>query len=193
MSPLNDGMNGVAVPTGRMLFATPKITIPIRSIPAGNYEVKVQSIDMQGMQSDFSETLELTVAASGVFDLPTSTMIGLTTRVMLYAGINATEVDFGNDAEITSSTSQYVDVCWHTEGIKTVKCGNFSSSIYVHPALDAGFVAPDEIFAGTKVVIKCDNTHNSKSFRKSSTLCSSLPSDLAFFISWKALVRLSLT
>lgn len=162
MSPLNDGMNGVAVPAGKMLFATPKITIPIRSIPAGNYEVKVQSVDMQGVQSDFSETLELTVAASGAFDLPASTMIGTTTRVMLYAGINATEVDFGNDAEIVSFTSQYVDVCWHAEGIKTVKCGDFSSSIYVHPALDAGFVAPDEIFAGTKVVIKCDNTHNSK-------------------------------
>ena len=162
MSPLNDGMNGVAVPAGKMLFATPKITIPIRSIPAGNYEVKVQSVDMQGVQSDFSETLELTVAASGAFDLPASAMIGTTTRVMLYAGINATEVDFGNDAEIVSFTSQYVDVCWHAEGIKTVKCGDFSSSIYVHPALDAGFVAPDEIFAGTKVVIKCDNTHNSK-------------------------------
>lgn len=162
MSPLNDGRNGVSVPAERWLFTTPQITIPIRSIPEGSYEVKVQSVDMQGMQSDFSETLELTVVASGAFDLPTSTMIGSTTRVMLYAGINATDVDFGSDATVVSSSSHYVDVLWHTEGIRTVKCGDFSSSIYVHPALDAGFAVPDEIFAGTKVVIKCDNAHNSK-------------------------------
>lgn len=162
MSPLNGGVNGVSVPSGRKLLTSSKITIPIDVIPAGEYEVKVQSVDMQGLQSDFSETLEFKVATSGAFELPTATMVGKTTKIKLYAGINAADVNFGTDAEVISSTSQYVDVRWLSEGTKTVTCGDFTSSIYVHPALDASFVLPDVIYIGTKLIIHCDNAHNSK-------------------------------
>lgn len=162
MSPLNGGVNGVAVPSGKKLLVAPKITIPVESIPAGEYEVMVQTVDMQWMPSDFSDPLTFTVAASGAFDLPSATMVGKTEKVRIYAGINPADIDFGEGAEIISSNSQAVEVRWLTEGTKTVTCGGFSSSIHVHPALDANFALPEEIFIGTKVRINCDNAHNSK-------------------------------
>lgn len=162
MSPLNGGVNGVAVPSGKKLLVSPKITIPVESIPAGEYEVMVQTVDMQWMQSDFSDPLTFTVAVSGAFDLPSATMVGKMEKVRIYAGINPADIDFGEGAEVISSTSQAVEVRWLTEGTKTVTCGSFSSSIHVHPALDASFALPEEIFIGTKVRINCDNAHNSK-------------------------------
>lgn len=162
MSPLNGGINGVAVPSNKQLLQGPKITIPLEAIPAGEYEVKVQSVDMQYMQSDFSETLTFTVAASGAFDLPTATMVGKKETVSVYAGVDPADIDFGEGSKILSTTAHSVDVCWLTEGTKTVKYGGFSSSIHVHPALNASFAVPAEILRGTKWIIKCDNAHNSK-------------------------------
>lgn len=162
MSPLNGGINGVAVPSGKQLLQGPKITIPLEAIPAGEYEVKVQSVDMQYQQSDFSETLTFTVAASGAFDLPSATMVGKKETVSVYAGVNPAEIDFGEGAKVLSLNARSAEVCWLTEGTKTVKCGEFSSNIHVHPALNASFAVPGEILLGTKWIINCDNAHNSK-------------------------------
>lgn len=162
MSPLNGGINGVAVPSGKQLLQGPKITIPLEAIPAGEYEVKVQSVDMQYQQSDFSETLTFTVAASGAFDLPSATMVGKKETVSVYAGVNPADIDFGEGAKVLSLNARSAEVCWLTEGTKTVKCGEFSSNIHVHPALNASFAVPGEILLGTKWIINCDNAHNSK-------------------------------
>lgn len=162
MSPLNGGVNGVAVPSDKKLLTSTRITIPVESIPAGEYEVMVQSVDGRWMQSDFSNPLTFTVTASGAFDLPSATMVGKTESVRIFAGVDAKDIDFGDGAEVVSSNSQSVEVRWLTEGTKTVVCGEFSSTIHVHPALNAAFTLPDEILIGTKVRIACDNAHNSK-------------------------------
>lgn len=162
MSPLNGGMNGVAVPSDKKLLSATRIAIPRASIPAGEYEVMVQSVDGRWMQSDFSEVQNFTVDASGAFVLPSATMVGKTETVWLYAGVHAEDIDFGEGAEIVSSNVKFVEVCWQTEGDKTVTCGEFTSTIHVHPALNAAFNFPYEAYIGTKVRITCDNTHNSK-------------------------------
>ncbi len=61
ISPLNMENDEVELPSPIQLLETNKITIPLTSIPAGEYEVKVQGVDRWYSQSKFSQEYDLTV------------------------------------------------------------------------------------------------------------------------------------
>lgn len=159
ISPLNGGVNGVAVPTGTILHNSTKLTIPVGVIPAGDYEVKVQAVDNQWLQGDFSETLRFSVIASAAVDMPTATMVNSAVPVRINAGFTLEDIDFGADAVVESVEGNIANVHWTSEGLKTVKAGGFIAQIFVNPALDASFNLPAQIYVGDKVCLACDNTH----------------------------------
>ncbi len=61
ISPLNMDNDEAELPSPIQLLETNKITIPLTSIPAGEYEVKVQGVDRWYYQSKFSQVYDLTV------------------------------------------------------------------------------------------------------------------------------------
>jgi len=180
MSPLNGGLNGIAVTYGAQLLTSNRITIPATVIPAGEYEVKVQAVDTQWEQSDFSETLNLTVAATAAVDMPASTMVGQPTPVRIYAGYTADDIDFGSGATVESAAGNEVSVSWNTEGLKTVRADGFSTQIYVYPRLDASFTLPEKIYIGDKVRVACDASHGGDSWTVAS---GGISTGLDFFVS----------
>lgn len=159
ISPLNGGQNGVPVPSNVNLLTSTMLTIPLSSIAEGEYEVKVQAVDTQWLQGDFSETVKFTVVANAAVDMPTSTMVGTPVKVHINAGFSVTDIDFGADSQVEAVAGNTATVYWLSEGLKEVKCGNLVSQIYVNARLDASFSLPETIYEGDRVVMNCDNTH----------------------------------
>lgn len=159
ISPLNGGVNGVTVPAFAQLLVSNRFTIPTDVIPAGEYEVKVQAVDTQWQQSDFSDTVTFSVAATAAVDMPVSTMVGQTTPVRLLAGYTVHDVDFGVDAVIDYESGNTAGVHWTSEGMKTVSADGFTAQVYVYPALDASFDLPEQILEGARVRLNCDTSH----------------------------------
>lgn len=159
ISPLNDGKNGVPVPSNVHLLPSTMLTIPLSSIAEGEYEVKIQAVDTQWLQGDFSETVKFSVVANAAVNMPTATMVGAPVQVRINAGFTAADIDFGTDAQVESVSGNTATVCWTSEGLKEVKAGKLVSQIYVNPRLDASFSLPETIYEGDRVIMTCDNTH----------------------------------
>lgn len=159
ISPLNNGQNGVPVPSNVNLLTSTMLTIPISSIAEGEYEVKVQAVDTQWLQSDFSETVTFSVVANAAVDMPTTTMVGVPVKVHINAGFTVSDIDFGDDSHVEVVAGNTATVYWISEGLKEVRCGNLVSQIYVNARLDASFSLPETIYEGDRVVMNCDNTH----------------------------------
>lgn len=159
ISPLNGGLDGVPVPSNQTLLTSTKLTIPLASIAEGEYEVKIQAVDTQWKQGDFSETVSFTVVANSAVDMPTATMVGEPVRVNVNAGFSADDINFGSDAEIESVAGNVVTVHWNSEGLKNVTTGKFTSQIYVNPRLDASFFIPDVVYKGDKIRVTADVSH----------------------------------
>lgn len=161
ISPLNFGRNGVHVPSQTALINGTKFTIPLGVIPNGEYEIKVQAVDTQWQESEFSETLEYKFEVSPFVLIPEATMVGQETPIRLRPGVSAEDVDFGSDSEIMDTVSDMVYVKWSTEGDKIVYCNGYDAHIFVHAALDAYFSIPKVAYERDRIRIECDNTHNS--------------------------------
>lgn len=159
ISPLNGGKNGVPVPSNVHLLPSTMLTIPLSSIAEGEYEVKIQAVDTQWLQGDFSETVKFSVVANAAVDMPTATMVGAPVQVRINAGFTVADIDFGTDAQVESASGNNAIVYWTSEGLKEVKAGKLVSQIYVNPRLDASFSLPETIYEGDRVIMNCDNTH----------------------------------
>lgn len=160
ISPLNGGNENCALPAPYYLPTATKFTVPLRSIPAGDYEVKIQSVDFQNETSAFSETLNITVKPSAVIDAPTSAMVGSEVEIKILTNDTDAVLDFGEDSEIVNSTETSRTVVWTTEGLKQVKFGSeIIAGIMVHPTIDASFSMPVNIGNGDLVTVVGDNVN----------------------------------
>ena len=159
MSPLNGGLNGVAVPSNTPLQSSTLLTIPLNVIASGEYEVKIQAVDTQWLQGDFSETVTFNVVANAAVDIPTETMVGATVNVRINAGFQLSDIHFDSDCEIEQALGNSINVHWNTAGLKTVTAGEFNAQIYVHPKLDASFNLPQDVYEGDKIRLDCDTSH----------------------------------
>lgn len=151
-SPANSGKNGVRVPLHKPLLHSNCITVPIANLPTGEYEVKVQGVDLMHDQSDFSETYEMHVAESSVVDAPTSGEVNVPVRIKV---LSNTDVDKNWDGgEVKNESSGVYEVAWKTPGIKTITVNGLQSKIKIDAAPDPAFTFPEGIRYGDIVTFK---------------------------------------
>ncbi len=161
-SPMNGALNGVPVPSSAQLLVAPRLTLPNGVIAPGEYEVKVQALDTQMEAGDFSEVFILKVSEGNLVSGPAETMVGQATEFRMTSGYTSSDFDFGEGAQIVEEKGSVVWVRWTSEGEKTIRKGEFSKVVMVHPALNAYFKLPSEVIVGAKVRLECDNLHNSE-------------------------------
>lgn len=155
ISPNNGGSDICALPSSIRLLNSTKFTIPIASIPAGEYEVAVQTVDWQNMPSAFSEVYNLTVRESALVEMPASGMVGTPVEVSVKTNADASAIDFGADATVTTEGRQTF-VTWSSEGLKDVKKnGESIAGIYIHPVPDASFTLAGSVLGGSTVTVSC--------------------------------------
>lgn len=151
-SPANSGKNGVRVPLHKPLLHSNCITVPIANLPKGDYEVKVQGVDLMHDQSDFSETYEMHVAESSTVDAPTSGEVNVPVRIKV---LSNTDVDKNWDGgEVKNESSGVYEVAWTTPGIKTITVNGQQSKIKIDAAPDPAFTFPEGIRYGDVVRFK---------------------------------------
>ncbi len=161
ISPLNGGLNGVSVPSDAQLISATRFAIPMIAIPKGEYEIKVQAIDGQRLQGDFSQPVYYTVASSG-YNAPKEAMVGNTVTITFNADVHMSDVVYGEDAVVEKIAGQTAYVYWTTAGTKTIAAGELSFEILVHERLNAWFSLPEKVATYSRVFITCDNVHNGK-------------------------------
>ena len=157
ISPMNGDNDQAPLPMPIRLLTSTRFTIPIASIPAGDYEIKLQSVDTHMGASRFSETLLFTVAEGAFLGIPTTVMLGETVDVRVQSNNNS-DIDFGEGAEATvkASDSRFTDysVVWRSEGLKEIKAaGKVIAGTMVMAAPDASFTLPEKVLAGATVRI----------------------------------------
>ncbi len=159
ISPLNMGNDELNLPSSIQLLGCNRITIPITSIPAGEYEVQVQGVDRWYSQSKFSEVYELTVMDKSLIEMPTTATVDVPVSVKITDNGNVQPV-FGADA-VWEATADGYSVKWTTSGMKTVGIGNSAiQKIYVQEKPYAGFTMPQRVLNKANVVINGKNlTH----------------------------------
>ncbi len=162
LSPMNMGRDNVSVPSGHRLLNAPRIAIPLSSIPAGEYEVKVQAVDGQRVTGPFSQVYTMTVPNKAVLDAPASALTGEKVTVRLIGNIASPEFDFGPDATVAKSEfRQSYDVTWAESGMKTLKVnGETVATLMVYDAPEADFTLPAEIYEGATVNVVCPTAQN---------------------------------
>lgn len=162
ISPLNGGKNGVAVPSPVRLYNGCRFTVATNNIPAGEYEVKVQGVDLQYKQSDFSEPIIMTVRESAALNMPAAAIVGNEVPVQILANHQVNDIDFGQDSEITRrENDNMVYVRWASTGIKSVKIGDTEQNqIYIHPAVNSDFNIPGTVLTGAVITVQCENANN---------------------------------
>lgn len=162
LSPMNMGRDNVSVPSGHRLLNAPRIAIPLSSIPAGEYEVKVQAVDGQRVTGPFSQVYTMTVPKKAVLDAPASALTGEKVTVRLIGNIASPEFDFGPDATVVKSEfRQSYDVTWAESGMKTLKVnGETVATLMVYDAPEADFTLPAEIYEGATVNVVCPTAQN---------------------------------
>lgn len=162
LSPMNMGRDNVSVPSGHRLLNAPRIAIPLSSIPAGEYEVKVQAVDGQRVTGPFSQVYTMTVLKKAVLDAPASALTGEKVTVRLIGNIASPEFDFGSDATVAKSEfRQSYDVTWTESGMKTLKVnGETVATLMVYDAPEADFTLPAEIYEGATVNVDCPTAKN---------------------------------
>jgi hypothetical protein len=154
ISPLNGGNEDMPLPQPIRLLNSTRFTIPIASIPAGEYEIKLQSVDTHMAASKFSETLLFTVEESALMEIPTTVMLDKVIAVDVRTNFVG-EIDFGEGAVASSHTGggRY-NVVWHTEGLKKITAGGKQvATTMVIAAPDASFSIPASVFAGASVLV----------------------------------------
>ena len=157
-SPCNGGKNGVPVPTGKQLLSSTRLTIPIASIPAGEYEVKIQGVDLMRDASDFSEVYMMKVVESCGIELPATGEAGYPVTVRINSN-TADAIDW-DGAEIYATAGSWYTVIWRTAGHKRVTVGGESASIYVREAPDASFSLPETCHLGDRINVSGRNIQN---------------------------------
>ena len=151
-SPANSGKNGVPVPTHKPLIRGNRFSIPIANIPAGEYEVKVQGVDLMRDCSDFSETYIMTVAESALIDMQPSGEVDIPVTVKVLVN-TATDIDFDGGRQTAYASGEYT-VVWDTPGVKTVTVNGSESKIHIQPAPDGSFTAPAVVREGDRIILK---------------------------------------
>lgn len=157
ISPCNGGSDVCALPSSLQLLTSAKFTIPINSIPPGEYEVCLQTVDWQNVASVFSQVYDMTVQESAVISLPASGMIGKSVDVTIATNISSS-IDFGSDATIIAENGSSKTVVWSSEGLKEIKInGKTVAGIFIYPIPDASFTLPTTVLSGARVDISGTN------------------------------------
>lgn len=151
-SPANSGKNGVRVPLHKPLLSGNCFTIPISNIPAGDYEVMVQGVDLMRDQSDFSDIYYMHVDESASFDAPASGEVNVPVAVKVL--VNTDKAIDWDGGEVSAQASGVYDIVWKTPGIKTVSVDGSSAKIKIDPAPDGSFVIPAGIRYGDCITVK---------------------------------------
>lgn len=161
-SPLNATKDHVLPPASARLFESNKMTIPLTTIPAGEYIVQIQGIDRQRAASAFSAEYHLTVLESSVVDMPTSAVVDKDVSVSIIG--NATqEVSFGDGADARKQPDGTYKVRWSTTGKKTVSVGTAGSAdIFVYPRTEGAFTLPERTMLGATVYVQAQNVQGSE-------------------------------
>ncbi len=145
ISPLNMDNDETELPSPIPLLTSNKITIPLQSIPAGEYEVKVQGVDRWHSQSKFSATYLMTVHEQSLIESPSTATINVPIVVKI-AGNSETVPDFGENAIAEQAEDGSYSVKWTTVGMKTVKIGTIAQqNIYVQDKPAGDFSVPSEV------------------------------------------------
>lgn len=153
ISPLNGGNASAALPYPIYLPSATKFTIPMASIPAGEYEVSVQSVDWQNDVSEFSEVYNLTVRPQALAKLPTSGMVGQAVEMAVLTNTGDADTDFGADVEVERIDATHYNLTWSSEGLKEIKLNGETAEIYIYPGLDASFSIDSDVIAGSFVAL----------------------------------------
>lgn len=145
ISPLNELKKESAVsPSYHYPMAT-RMEIPLTVLPAGVYEVQVQSIDAWNAASEFSEPFILQVTENPNMSLPLTVCAG-TSTVIKYNGTAGEPIWNWDGGELLHKGGNEYEVVWNTEGTKevsvTIDGVTSSASLYVSPAIDASFTMP---------------------------------------------------
>lgn len=160
ISPLNGGENGVAVPSPVRLLTGNQYTIPVTTIPAGEYEVRVQAVDTQWQPSDFSEPLVLIVNEAVRVDMPTSTVVGASVEIDLLSNYDQMLIDGDEGFVRERVTGSKLRAHWTTPGLKIISDNGVEiGRIYIYPRPNSDFELPETVFVGASVRVACDNTH----------------------------------
>lgn len=161
ISPLNGGRNGVHIPNDAQLISSTSIRIPLLGFSKGEYEVKVQAVDSQRLEGDFSEPVYVTVNTAG-YSAPKEAMEYYAVTITFASDVDVTKVSFGEDAVVDRIEGQTAYVYWTSAGVKTVTAPELTFEVLVHEYLNAYFSLPEHIFRGDVVYITCDSGHNGK-------------------------------
>ncbi len=163
ISPLNGTTDFVSVPAGAQLLRGTMYKLPLINLPDGAIEVRVQTVDRQGLTSAFSDILEISDVTPQLLLMPEETMVNKTTNVILGNGIEAGDVDFGTDAEILATAGRTVDVRWLQAGIHKITVKGREYEIMVHEEINPIFSFPAVIDKKEHIRVFCNNTsYNSK-------------------------------
>ena len=137
ISPLNGGSNATGPYSGGQYMANDydgrncryyfnratQIDIPIDRLPVGEYEVQVQTIDLWGEASDFSEPVTVKVETAPRISAPAMVTAGQT-AIIEYVGTREEGVepvwDFGGGTVSNGSLWGPYHVSWNDFGSKTV-------------------------------------------------------------------------
>ena len=160
ISPCNSTKNGVHVPTLKPLVEGNVFLLPNAVIPAGEYEVQVQTVDRLWSESDFSEVFNLTVDAAAWIESPAATGVGKETQVVIASRVTS-PVDW-DGGEVIKQVGNNYTVVWQSSGKKTISVDGSKQTIYVHPQPDAVFYVPSNVLAGATVNITGKNLRNGK-------------------------------
>ncbi|MBR5803486.1 MAG: VCBS repeat-containing protein [Bacteroidaceae bacterium] len=160
ISPCNSTKNGVHVPSNKPLIHGNKFVIPIASIPVGEYEVQVQTIDLQMQESEFSEVLNLIVTENVNIESPATTAVGVKTEITIASNVEAT-INWDGGI-VTSQEGNIYTLEWSSEGYKTIVVGDSKQTIYVHPRPKLEWNLPTHILLGAKIKVNVKELANSK-------------------------------
>lgn len=175
ISPLNGGSNATGPYAGMQVNSPDKSSthpncyhfiratqfeIPVDRMPAGEYEIQVQTIDLWGETSDFSAPVTIKMETAPLISAPTILTVGQTALIS-YIGTRDESVepvwDFDGADFVEGSSYGPYRVSWNNFGNKTVSVavGNAQSStvIGVTRWYDVGFAMPQEVYFNSEFTI----------------------------------------
>ena len=157
VSPVNGGEDAaLSIPLYANYRRATQMEVPINRFRVGEtYELKVQSIDMWGMHSPFSETYEFTVESMVGIDAPDETC-QLVETVLTYVGTETGEPEWSLDGgQLLSEDGNNVVVAWYETGVKNVSVtvnGKVSTKpINVRETIDMSLTLPKTVVQGAAV------------------------------------------
>ncbi len=175
ISPLNGGSNATGPYAGMQVNSPDKSSThpncyhfirstqfetPVNRMPAGEYEIQVQTIDLWGETSDFSAPVTIKMETAPLISAPTILTAGQTALIS-YIGTRDESVepvwDFDGADFVEGSSYGPYRVSWNNFGNKTVSVavGNAQSStvIGVTRWYDVGFAMPQEVYFNSEFTI----------------------------------------